>query len=539
MKKHTFWIVVLLLFLTVGGTVSVFYFQNGTEPSKMAVISHKDLEGQQQIVEEPCPQPVVECLATTGESTKPLSIQEEIAILNDPDAIPFLNPFHDGRTIPLQSPKITSSKTKLGYQVKMNVGSFLTTPTYSDGVLYTSGGFTSREFYALNAISGKVIWAVDLSDDGPSSALVLDSTVIFNTESCTIFALDKFSGEQIWAKWIGDPLLSHPVSDGKLVFTAYPKLMNEPTSAKAEQLKKLAPSHPFAALDVKTGAVKWQRWLDGDVMTTPVLCGNEIYLTTFTGTIYRLEAKTGKILKASTLQATSLPTIAGNSIYTTKRLQVKGKVSEAIVELDKRSLRIKRTLLVREAPYLDSKVQALSLLKDQSSEWDAANGFFFTPDVSGYQKAETLVGQSNISSLQNFVGSTVVVDSMYMYSCLGDLVVCLDVRSGGMVWSYLIPGNLKLEGGHLATIPMVLDRYLVTSTLEGEILIINKLDGLLRKSYPTETEVRNQPIVVNGRVYVTSTDGQITCVDTKNRKLDGWPMFLKNNAHNCELGSNP
>ena len=128
---------------------------------------------------------------------------------------------------------------------------------------------------------------------------------------------------------------------------------------------------------------------------------------------------------------------------------------------------------------------------------------------------------------------------MYLYSCLGDLVVCLDVRSGGMVWSYLIPGNLKLEGGHLATIPMVLDRYLVTSTLEGEILIINKLDGLLRKSYPTETEVRNQPIVVNGRVYVTSTDGQITCVDTKNRKLDGWPMFLKNNAHNCELGSNP
>lgn len=76
--------------------------------------------------------------------------------------------------------------------------------------------------------------------------------------------------------------------------------------------------------------------VDGDVMTTPVLCGNEIYLTTFTGTIYRLEAKTGKILKASTLQATSLPTIAGNSIYTTKRLQVEGKVSEAVCELDKR-----------------------------------------------------------------------------------------------------------------------------------------------------------------------------------------------------------
>jgi outer membrane protein assembly factor BamB len=96
-----------------------------------------------------------------------------------------------------------------------------------------------------------------------------------------------------------------------------------------------------------------------------------------------------------------------------------------------------------------------------------------------------------------------------------------------------------LEGSHLATIPMVLDRYLVTSSLDGEILILNKLDGSLRKSYPTETEVRNQPIVVKGRDYVTSTNGQITCVDTKNRQLDGWPMFLKNNAHNCELGSNP
>ena len=39
---------------------------------------------------------------------------------------------------------------------------------------------------------------------------------VFNTESCTIFALDAYSGKLIWAHYLGDPLTSTPtIANGR------------------------------------------------------------------------------------------------------------------------------------------------------------------------------------------------------------------------------------------------------------------------------------------------------------------------------------
>ena len=88
-----------------------------------------------------------------------------------------------------------AKKIDIGLSIKLPGKYPIPTPSYYQGKLYVSGGFGSKTFYCFDAKTGKNIWAVNLDDDGPSSAVIEDGVVVFNTESCTIFALDAKTGE--------------------------------------------------------------------------------------------------------------------------------------------------------------------------------------------------------------------------------------------------------------------------------------------------------------------------------------------------------
>src|SRR4030095_2017942 len=85
-----------------------------------------------------------------------------------------------------------------GFTITLPSGAPIPTPTVYKGKLYISGGFHSKEYYCCDAHTGKGIWGVDLDDDGPTSAVCEDDVVVFNTESCTIFALDANTGKHLW-----------------------------------------------------------------------------------------------------------------------------------------------------------------------------------------------------------------------------------------------------------------------------------------------------------------------------------------------------
>ena len=460
-----------------------------------------------------------------------LSLQDEIALLNDDYTVPFTNSFMPGKTDKILLTDYLA-KTANGYQLNMHSSSFLTTPTYYDSSLYTSAGFNSRAFYAFNASDGKLKWGSSLSDDGPSSAVIVDSLVVFNTESCTVFALNRFSGKQVWSKWIGDPLLTHLATDGDCIYTAYPSMGFAFDPVAIRRFTHIRPSHAIAAMQAKTGDVKWQRWLDGDIMTSPIICGDEIYLTTFSGTLYKIRKSDGKILNAATLHASSLPTIYKRKIYLAQRINdTTGKAREAIIEVDQKDFKVLRTLLIQDAPYLDYNIVSKASYKQHANTLDMGNGFGQTPDNSGWRKASKLIGQSNVSSLQNFMGSTVIADKGKLYSSFGDSLVCIDIDKGLQMWSRKLPGDINTAGGSLATSPLISGEYLVTVTLRGNVLILDKSNGKLEQSFAIGASVRNQPIIVNNRMFVPTENGKLVKVDAGKLALSDWPMFMKNNAH--------
>src|SRR5207302_136550 len=183
----------------------------------------------------------------------------------------------------------------------------------------------SKEYYCCDAQTGKVIWGVDLDDDGPTSAVCEDDVVIFNTESCTIFALDANTGKHLWSYFLGDPLTSTPTICNGRVYTSYP------AAGRGKQAPPQS-THVLACFELKSGKILWQRWIDSDVMSAPVAVDDELYASSFAGTVYKFRQGDGAILSARRNNATSAPVIVGRNVYLTQRADgdAGGKVAERV-----------------------------------------------------------------------------------------------------------------------------------------------------------------------------------------------------------------
>ncbi len=110
-----------------------------------------------------------------------------------------------------------------GWRVKLETGRAVPTPAVARGRVFVGGGFGSYDFYAFDAPTGAQVWHLGTADDGPTAAVSAEGLVIFNTESCTLEVVEAGSGQLVWGKWLGDPLLAQPAVMNGRVFMVYPK----------------------------------------------------------------------------------------------------------------------------------------------------------------------------------------------------------------------------------------------------------------------------------------------------------------------------
>ncbi|MEM7372356.1 MAG: PQQ-binding-like beta-propeller repeat protein [Bacteroidota bacterium] len=440
-----------------------------------------------------------------------------------------------------------------GFEIQLPSRGMAPSPTIYEGTAYVSGGFGSRQFYAFNAQSGKTKWAIDLSDDGPSAGVVEDGVLVFNTESCTIFALNAESGEMKWSYYLGDPLMSTPTIANGMVFTAYPAKkshhfsvpstpnqspiiqdMNVPGAAlpKMDRPLKRDYTHALIAFDLHTGTILWQKWIDGDVMSAPVAEDKDLYVTTFPGTVFRIEQETGKIMSAKIRQATSAPVISGDYLLLSQRADNNHGVQEQLNVLDRTTNQSRGMTYTRSAPYLDVAIQSRSSYSEQAKSYDAGNGFGMgAPAASGWQAAAANVGQVSVSSLQAYQGSRMLAYQKWHYSTMGNELVCTEAKNGKVAWTYSLPGSMEEAGGHLATPPLEVGGNILICTLGGELLLFKAQSGKLLYQKKMKEQVRAQPVVDLGKIYLTTMSGKFICLDTGQKKLTGWPTWGGNAAH--------
>jgi outer membrane protein assembly factor BamB len=147
-----------------------------------------------------------------------------------------------------------------GFRARIEPPRGVATPAVSGGAVVIGGGFGSYEVYALDWATGTLRWHLRTSDDGPTAAIVVDGVVLFNTESCTLAAVDVATGALLWEKWLGDPLMAQPAAaDGRVVM-AYPKKGTHRLVGIRHPSRAAAVGHRGKSrCDYRTGDQRWPR----------------------------------------------------------------------------------------------------------------------------------------------------------------------------------------------------------------------------------------------------------------------------------------
>lgn len=435
--------------------------------------------------------------------------------------------FRPGHPTVRKAPR--ARKTPNGFSVQFASRATMTTPTVYERKVIVSGGFESTELYAFDASTGRRVWAVDLHDDGPSSPACESDVCVVSTESCTLFALDADTGKHLWSHWLGDPLTSAPTIAGKRVFASYP-----PSGTADGKPRPPGATHALAAFDLKSGKILWQVWLEGDVMSAPVAVGEFVYVTTFTGTVIKVEQSTGAIRYAMKARATSAPVVqfvgGVEQMYYTRRGDAKAEArsgaQEMIVRADHNDPKTKYSTPARPADYIDKNVQRRSRHSAKARAEDASNGFSGdAPEAAGADLALDTIGVGRVSSMQSFQGSRAVKLRDMNVNTMGGEVIATDSESGRALWTYQIPGDIKEQGGFLGTAPLAAGGRIVFATLAGNVVLLDPKTGRSLTTYAVGSPVRSQPVVDAGWIYVGTDDGKLVAIDTGNARLTGWPTW--------------
>jgi outer membrane protein assembly factor BamB len=447
---------------------------------------------------------------------KDLDVTEEWRKLHaDPKAAPPAGYRPGSVTVGAAVPK--PEKTSSGYAISLPGKTPVPTPAIYQDRVYVSAGFHSRQYFCFDAASGKPVWGVDLSDDGPSTAACEDDCVVVNTESCTIFTMEAATGKGLWSLFLGDPLMSAPTICKGRVFTSFP------ANGRAFHARA---SHLMGAFDLKTGRILWQRWIDGDVISAPVAVGDEIVAATFTGTVFRFRQDTGELLSAIQARATSAPVVVGNELHFSKRSEKAGEAEETLCVWDNKGSRYGSLYSAKAARYLDSQVQQKAEMKADVAKLDAGNGFGGgAPATANAPAAVANVGQGNVASLQAFQGSRVLRWRDQNVACMGDEVVCADPKDGRKLWTIKLTGDLAKAGGFLGAPPVAAGPALFMATLSGAVLQLDPATGETKKTWAVGSPLRFPPSVQGGRIFAGTQDGKLVCIETGEASHTGWPQW--------------
>ena len=406
-----------------------------------------------------------------------------------------------------------------GWQVHIPGGRALATPAVVESTVYVGGGFGSNEFYAFDAATGQARWAIRVSDDGPTAAVVAEGRVVFNTESCTLFVVDARTGQLVWSRWLGDPLMSQPAVAAGVVYMAYPGPDGE---------------HRLVALKLSDGAVVFERRIAGDILSAPVLEGDSVYLTTTDGTVYRYALSDGRLLFERRMNATSAPFLVQGEIHVAQNdgTVAGGVRKEGFRRLSPEGAFRGELQASKEARYLDARVQARSEYAAQARADDSSVGFAGgAPFAAKAAAARTNLGQGTVRGIWEFQGSrpTIVKDRNYVTQ--GDVVRGLERESGKVLWERTLAGDTARVGGHLGTPPSYAGGKLVVGTVLGEVLGYSAQDGAELFRVETGEQIRFQPALSGGRIFVGTAKGTLIAIESGDPTLGGWTMWGGGPAH--------
>jgi outer membrane protein assembly factor BamB len=415
-----------------------------------------------------------------------------------------------------------------GWKVTLPGNHRLATPAVVGGYVFLGGGFGSYEFYALDAQTGQVVWQYQTSDDGPTAAVVADGYVVFNTESCELEVL-TLDGQPVWKKWLGDPLMSMPAVGGGLLHAAFPDSRGDRR-------------HYLGTFDLATGREVGRQPISGEVITAPVLAEDRVYLTTLDGTLCCFPADGGPAVWQEPRNATSAPLVRDRQCYFSQRHEVAAATAAAAPQQTEHlaacSPATPAETVVYDctgtpADYLDyRKRRRGSPYHAASAMADVHVGFGGHKGDARMDQAMRHLGKAHVSEVWAHQGSRPAFWRGRLFSALGAALHCVDAATREPSWKKTLREGLAELLDGLITPPVVVNGKVFVATFDGEVCCLSAGTGDLLWSVPVGEPVLFQPAVAHGRVYATTQVGSLFCLETGDPDDDGWLMWGGGPDHN-------
>lgn len=437
----------------------------------------------------------------------------------------------------------------------------IATPAYAEGTLFVGGGYGSHEFYAFDAKSGKLVWQMHTSDDGPTAAVVEEGCVAFNTESCTVIVADATTGKLLWQEWLGDPLMSQPaIANGRL-FMAHPTNTrgqhqqqayinnSAQTSSSAPHGQPAAPpnqtnapqtkaSHRLLCAELKTGKHVWEADLTAEVISAPVIEGDQVFLTCFDGTSFCFQAADGKLVWRKENSATSAPLLGGGKLLMTQKRQGRGEVQEGLVRVDPKAGETEDPTLLAagKADYLKAgRGGNVGLKEQQQKSLDSSVGFSQAPAGANLAVASENIGIQSVAAGWAYQGARAAYANGQMFNARGNFINSVGCGNGELAWQAVANGKGVDSNSHLFAPPALGKTNMYLCSADGHVVGLRQADGKVTFAYATKAPMAFQPALAGGRLYAGTSDGRLICLDLADKDADGWYAWGGNAQHNKKL----
>lgn len=353
------------------------------------------------------------------------------------------NETHTGviNTLPLKS----RVERKFTFQTQ---GVIRSTPAIEGEAIYF--GSADGNLYSINKNNGEKNWSFKTNGSVASSPAVAKNLVIFSSRDKNIYAVEKLTGKLVWKYGMGEDIKLPWGFDN---YVSSPLVINDEIyiGSGDGNLYKLS----------FDGNLIWKYKTQFRIRTTPASNNGVVYFGDTDGTMYALEANSGKLKWSYDTQGKNL----NPDEFGTDRKAIMS--SPAIAE---------------------GKIT-----------FGARDGFLYTLE----EETGKFLWHYEYPNISWVIGSPAVENNrVYAGTSDGRFFHCLDLTSGKEIWN-LFTGTIVWTSGS------IVKDMIYFGDSDGNVYGVKKENGELVFKYKVGDKIFSSPVINNATLYVGSDDGHL------------------------------
>lgn len=197
---------------------------------------------------------------------------------------------------------------------RKNFGDIQTSPVMQNGFVYFGG--LNGNFYKIDITGGKPVWKFNSGGQIHSTCALEDSVAVFGNDKGYIFCINTSTGKEKWKIETGQPVISSPLiynnmvfiggndsnyycisaAEGKIIWKTnlHSKIISGSSVDIDGNLIIGCVDGNIYKLSGSSGEILWKAEAKGTIISSPVISGNNVYISSYDSYIYSFDVNTGE-----------------------------------------------------------------------------------------------------------------------------------------------------------------------------------------------------------------------------------------------------